>query len=544
VELQDYLVIIRKRWASILLVTLLATATAIVATVTATPMYAARSQVFVSVRTTSGTTSADLFQGSSFTQRQVKSYTDLVTSPRVLTPVIEYLDLSTTPDELASAISAGSPLDTVLINITATNADPQVASDIANAVADSLAKQVTELEKPTNGPSPVEISTVRAATPPANPSSPNAKLNLALGLLLGLALGFGIAVLREVLDTRIRTTDDIRKVTDASVMSAMAHDDDAAKHPLIVHTAPHSLRAEAFRRLRTNLQFLDVADRLESIVVTSSVAGEGKSTVAINLAITLADAGSRVALVDADLRRPSIAEYMGLEGRVGLTTVLIGQATLDDVMQPWGDGKLHVLPSGQIPPNPSEMVGSHAMAWLLGELVKSYDVVIIDTPPLLPVTDAAILARLTGGALVIAGANRLNRANLADSLESLEAVGARVLGIVLNHLARKQTEGYYYYYGPDHEHAGERRTTQRREHPSQGTAHAGRKRMIGKVARPFHPTGQATPPAGSGTDDTSEDDLATGSMSSPSSDEAELDELLGPPQPAAKPSRWLGDPIS
>jgi succinoglycan biosynthesis transport protein ExoP len=130
--------------------------------------------------------------------------------------------------------------------------------------------------------------------------------------------------------------------------------------------------------------------------VTSSLPGEGKSTTAINLAITLADAGSRVALVDADLRRPSVAEYMGLEGGVGLTTVMIWQASVQDVIQPWGDKFLYVLSSGQVPPNPSELLGSRPMAKLLEVLITRYDIVLIDTPPLLPVTDAAILAKLTG----------------------------------------------------------------------------------------------------------------------------------------------------
>ena len=529
-ELRDYLVILRKRWMSIAIITALVTGAAVAWSLVATPLYTARAQVFVSVRT--GDSVSDLVQGSSFTQRQVKSYTDLVTSPRVLIPVIEELDLATTPDELAKSIGASSPIDTVLINITATHADPQIASDIANATADSLAVQVTELEQPEDGESPVEISTVRNATAPVEPSAPNKRLNVALGFILGLAIGFGLAVLREVLDTRVRTAEDIRQVTDSSVMAAMAHDDEASEHPLIVHSAPHSIRAEAFRRLRTNLQFLDVADRLESIVVTSSLPGEGKSTTAINLAITLADAGSRVALVDADLRRPSVAEYMGIEGRAGLTTVLIGKAGLDDVIQPWGDGKLHVLTSGQVPPNPSEMIGSHAMAWLLGELVKRYDVVVIDTPPLLPVTDAAILARLTGGALVVAAANRVHRADLADAIGSLEAVGARVLGIVMNRLARTQTDAYSYY-GQESDRAGQRRTKQARRRSganrgnrsNSGTLHAGRKRPVARATtRPIAAgeRGGAFP---------TESNSLSGILSNEQ------------PPPPTMPSRWPGDPI-
>lgn len=444
-ELSDYLAVVRKRWVSIALVALLVLGGAVAATVLATPVYTARSQVYVSVRTAA--TTADLLQGSSYTQRQVKSYTDLVTTPRVLQPVIEDLGLATSPDVLARSVSADSPLDTSLINIRVVDPDPDTAADAANALARSLASTVAELERPDEGPSPVQISTVRRATAPTAPSSPAPTRNAALGLLLGLALGFGLAVLREVLDTRVRTPDDIRAITDASVMTVMTDDDESAVHPLVVRDRPHAPNAEAIRRLRTNLQFLDVADRLETIVVTSSVPAEGKSTVAANLAVTLADAGARVVLVDADLRRPSIARYLDIEGGAGLTSVLIGQATIDDVVQPYATDRLHVLPAGQVPPNPSEMIGSRAMAWVLGELTKRYDVVVIDSPPLLPVTDAAILARLTGGALVVAGTHTLHRAQLTEALGSLEAVGAKALGIVANRVRRAPSDAYAYYGG-------------------------------------------------------------------------------------------------
>jgi len=444
VELHDYLVILRKRWMSILLITALWVAVAMSATLLATPTYQAKSQVFVSVST--GGSTADLLQGSNFSQNQVTSYTDMVTSPRVLIPVIEKLGLATTPDQLAGSITADNPLNTQLINITVTDVSPRTASDIANATAESLGTQVTALEKPAGSqPSPIHVSTIRTASVPTAPASPNKKLNLVEGLLVGLVLGFGLALLRDVLDTKVRTDADVQKITDASVIARIGYDDDAPVHPLIVHSSPHSHRSEAFRRLRTNLQFLDIADRPKTIVVTSSLSGEGKSTTAINLAITLADAGSKVALVDADLRLPAVAEYMGLEGEVGLTTVLIGQVDLQEAIQPWGDHDLHVLTSGEVPPNPSELLGSRSMANLLEQLTSQYDIVLIDTPPLLPVTDAAILAKITGGAVVIASADRIHRQQLADGLGSLEDVGARVLGVVLNRLAHKQNNGYSYY---------------------------------------------------------------------------------------------------
>ncbi|GHG55687.1 chromosome partitioning protein [Flavimobilis marinus] len=442
-ELQDYVAILRKRWVSILLITLACVGAAVGATMLMTPTYEARAQVYVSVRT--GGTTSDLVQGSNFTQNQVKSYTDLVTSPRVLQPVIDEFSLPVTSDELAESVSASSPLGTALINISVSDPDARAASDIANAVADSLATEVTALEKPVGEVSPVQVSTTRGATPPEDPASPSLKLNLALGLLVGLAAGLGYAVLRHVLDTKVRTDADIAQVTDASVIGTIAYDNDAPEHPLIVQTDPHSLRAEAFRRLRTNLQFLDVEDRSNVTVITSSVPGEGKTTTSINLAATVADAGQRVLLIDADMRRPSVAKYMGIEGHVGLTTVLIGRATMEDVVQPFGAGSLDVLAAGQTPPNPSELLGSGAMGELLERASAAYDVVIIDTPPLLPVTDATILARRTGGAIVVVGAERIQRAQLAESLSSLETAGARALGVVLNRAKRTKSDSYSYY---------------------------------------------------------------------------------------------------
>jgi succinoglycan biosynthesis transport protein ExoP len=443
VGLDEYLAILRKRSTSILLITALAGAGAMIATLLVTPTYQATSEVFVSVST--GGSASDLLQGSNFAQNRVKSYADMVTSPRVLIPVIEHLGLRSTPDQLANSITSDSPLDTVLINITVSDPNPQMANAIANATADSLGTQVTLLERPAGEQSsPVRISSIRAATVPTSPATPRTKFNLALGLLVGLGLGVVLALLREVLDTKVRSEDDVQKVTDSSVIARIGYDDDAPKHPLIVQSSPHSHRSEAFRRLRTNLQFLDIEDRPKTIVITSSLPGEGKSTTAINLAITLADAGSRVALVDADLRQPTVAEYMGLEGEVGLTTVLIGQVDVHDAIQPWGTGSLYVLPSGQVPPNPSEMLGSRSMAKLLEQLTSAYDIVLIDTPPLLPVTDAAILAKMSGGALVVAAADTLHRHQLADGLGALDDVGARVLGVVLNRLAHEQTYSYSY----------------------------------------------------------------------------------------------------
>ncbi|PUB27777.1 capsular exopolysaccharide synthesis family protein [Promicromonospora sp. AC04] len=450
-EANEYLNVLRKRWVTVVATVVAAVIAAVVILLTMTPMYRASSQVYVAVG--GGTSLNEMIEGNNFTVRKVKSYAELITSPRVLEPVIESLGLDDSVTSLAGRVQAEQPAETVLITITVADSSPDLAARTADGIAESLAVVVPELERSAGDTAAsVTISTVRDATVPSRPVSPNTAVVLTLGLFLGAFLGVGLAFLREMLDTKIRSQSDVQKLTDASVIGVINFDEDVAEHPLIVQESPHAPRAEAFRRLRTNLQFLEVGGGPRVFVITSALPGEGKSTTSINLAITLADAGSRVLLIDADLRRPSVSGYLGLEGSVGLTTVLIGRVRHEDAIQPWGTSNLHVLPSGQVPPNPSELLGSQSMAALLAELADAYDVVIADTAPLLPVTDGAILAKMTGGAVVVVGAGITHRPQLTEALGALDTVGARVLGVVVNRVAAVERAGYgyggYYAYGP------------------------------------------------------------------------------------------------
>ncbi len=383
------------------------------------------------------------------------SYAEVAQQALVLEPAAEALGGAVTPDALAEALAVSIAPDTTILEISATHADPAMARDIANLVAAQVAATVGGLSPDSaNGTEAVRATRLNEAVISQAPSSPNVSRNLALGLVLGLLLGAGIALLREVLDTKVRSEADLATITEASVIGTVRFDDKTAAHPIVMHDDPHGQRAEAYRRLRTNLQFLDLADRPSSVVVTSSVPEEGKSTTAANLAVALADAGSRVVLVDADLRRPSVAEYAGIEGRVGLTTVLIGRAEIEDVVQPWKNTTLDILPAGQVPPNPSELLGSRAMANVLKQLTDRYDVVIIDSPPLLPVTDAAVLSNQVGGMLVVVGADRVHKGQLRDSLESLAAVDAHVLGLVMNKVSKQDNDRYGYSYESYRPHEG------------------------------------------------------------------------------------------
>ncbi|MER6071481.1 polysaccharide biosynthesis tyrosine autokinase [Streptomyces sp. NPDC001817] len=456
-DLRGYLKVLARRWPTVLICLLLGVGAGEAATVASTPVYEARTQLFVATR--SGADTTELNQGQSFSQARVQSYAAIVATRQVTEPVIRELRLRTTPDELASRITADAPLNTVLINIAVRDTVPKRAARIADAVADHFVTVVERLETPKRAPeprkpgngsastlstlSPVSLGVTQQADVPHRPVSPKLLLDLAAGLLGGLVLGAGIVAAREALDTTIKTSDALGELTSLPVLGSIPYDKSASQKRVAAGT---SVRAEAFRKLRANLQFAQVDDRPRVIVVTSPVPGEGKTATAVNLALSLADAGIRTCLVDADLRRPAVARTFGLVQDAGLTTVLIGKAGVEDVVQQ-ADGKLAVLTSGAVPPNPTELLSCGRMKELLGELADDYEVVIVDSAPLLPVADTIGLAPLADGALLVVRASRTGRDQIRGAAESLSRIGVRVLGTVFSMSSALKGKGYGYGYG-------------------------------------------------------------------------------------------------
>lgn len=445
-DLHDYYRVVRKRWRAIAAVTLLMVGLAALLTLWSPKTYQARTQLFVS--TSGGQDSTQLLQGNTFTQQRVKSYSDLITTPTVLDPVIKSLGLSGTADQLGSRITASVPLDTVLIDVLVSDGNPEQAARIASAVGKQFSTSILELERVNDDSvSPVKVSVVRPPSVPVSPISPNPVRNIGLGVVLGLLVGLGVALLRDTFDTSIKSERDVTDAVDETIIGGITYDPEGPKNPLIVQSDPHGPRAEAFRALRTNLQFVDAANHPRSIVFTSSLPAEGKKTTTANLAISMAAAGARVCIIEADLRRPRLLNYMGLEGSVGLTNVLIGQADLVDVLQPFGDTGVQVLGAGQIPPNPSELLGSETMSRTISRLEEMFDYVIIDAPPVLPVTDATVLSTLTGGVVLVVGCGVVNSEQLTRALMSVHAVNGNVLGLVVNRIPTRGANAESYYYG-------------------------------------------------------------------------------------------------
>lgn len=439
-ELRDYVRILKKYWVVLVTMALFGGAAGFVASSMQSPTYEASTRVFVSAQPAE--TAAELAQASNYTSARVGSYAALADSQRVLDEVIASLGLAEGYWSLAERVSASIVPETTVIEITAESDTPDGAVAIADATAASLTAAIEAIESPAGQDSPVQLAVVQQARAPSSPTHPIPTIYVALGALLGLALAAGLAQLRSALDTRIHGESDVRAATDAPILGAIAFNPKAKQRPLVVHADPLSAGAESYRALRTSLQFVEVDGRSRTFVVTAPTAGVGKSTTTANLALALADAGQRVILVDADLRQPKLAEYMGLDPSVGLTDVLIGRAELGDVVQPWGTTSLSVLPAGQIPPNPSELLGSKVMAALIATLGAQFDWVLFDSPPLLPVTDAAVLSEHVNAVVMVVSAGRTTKHQLEMAAQRLRMVDTQVVGVVLTMTPTRGADAY------------------------------------------------------------------------------------------------------
>lgn len=452
-DLKDVLQAVRSGWWLIAGAVLLVLAAAGAVTYATTPLYASSTQLFVSTASSDATSSA-AYQGNLFSQQRVTSYAQLLTGEQLGALVVEDLGLSLSPAEVAGKVTAAPLPETVILDVTVTDTSARRAQQIAESLGRQFATQVTELETPEGSTaSTVKVTTVQAADLNASPVSPNVSRNLALAAVLGLLLGLGVAVLRSRLDNTVKTPEDVRAMSGTGVIGTVLEDPRLAEDHLVTAQDTQSVSAEAYRSIRTNLQFLDVDSPPRVIVISSSVPGEGKSTLAVNLATVLGQSGSRVTLIEADLRRPRVTRYMGLISGAGLTNVLAGTADLHEVAQPWGDGKLTVLAAGPMPPNPSEMLGSAHMRTLLEDLRSTNDFVIIDAPPLLPVTDAAVLSVLSDGCVLSTRYGTTRREELGEAALTLSRIDAKLLGVVLNRVPQTtgaaRGYGYGYSYVPD-----------------------------------------------------------------------------------------------
>ncbi|MPY94750.1 MAG: polysaccharide biosynthesis tyrosine autokinase [Acidimicrobiia bacterium] len=526
--LRDYLDVLRRRKLIILLVTVLACATAFGASLAQTPVYEATAEVLLQQRPSERIFAPDA-RGGARASDGVRTEIEVMRSRSVLDAVTQALGVE--PD-----VSITARGETEVVAITAESSDPAEAARIANTYAQtyidtrrqqlvddllSAAEQVqsridnvdAQLQALTDevaaldaaiaagGPDEqVELlrsqrdrlaeevanrrlpllsqrtaysqqldelqlassitengggRVVSTAETPGAPVRPKTSRNLLLGAVVGLMLGIGLAFLREHLDDTIKSKDDLERATGGLVPLALVPTVGSWKdrqRPYVVSLEePSSAAAEAYRSLRTSVQFIGLDTPLRVIQVTGSNAGDGKTTTLANLAVALARAGQRVVVVCCDLHRPRIHEFFGLENRVGLTSVLLGKATVGAALQSVPrERNIAVLAAGPPPPNPSELLSSPRVANILASLTELSDVVLVDSSPILPVTDGLVVSHLVDATILVACAKVSTQQDTHRALELLRQVDAPLIGSVLNRVEAEDLYGYgsYNYSGP------------------------------------------------------------------------------------------------
>lgn len=442
----EFLTVLRRRWRVVVTMAVLGVAASSVLTMMMEPSYRAESQLFVAFASSQTDDSASsLEEGSLFTANRVTSYPELVTSPRVLQPVIDELGLDTTSAELADRVAAQVPPGTSLIEVYVDDDSAARSAAITNAVTRNLRSVVQNLDSAGGGQPAVRLTVTREAAEPESPRSPVPGINVTAGLAAGLALGVGLAMLRESLDTTVKDEQDVLELTGLATLASVPVNPDFAETPVMPVGVAAPAWAEPFRRLRTAVRYLSPDEPPRTLLVASPNAGDGKTVTAANLAASLAQGGRRTVLVDADLRRPGLATLLGLVPDVGVTTAVADKAPVAEVVQ-----RAHgfdVITSGPVPPNPSELLESNAFRALVRGLREEYEAVVLDSPPLTTVTDGALLADVADAVILVCRSGRTRAPDLGSALRALAAVDARVAGVVLNRASDAASAPYRGDYG-------------------------------------------------------------------------------------------------
>ena len=440
-DFRTYLTALRRHWWIPVLTTLLGIAGSAAAYYTTPPTYATSVTFYVSTPIQSGANPQSVGE---FAQSRVNSYVVLMSSERVAQAVVDRSGVDLSAGAVMRKITAEADLNTVVVKATVRDSSAERSMVLAQGLAASFGTTVSTLDNPGTGRATVIINVVSGPTA-LGAVAPQLKVYGGLGVLVGLVLGVLLVLLLELLDNTLRSPDVASSLVGAPVIGNIRYDADMRRAPLILRDRSSSLRAESFRQLRTNLTFINAAHSTKVLIITSAAAGEGKTSVCLNLALSLAEAGRRVLVIEADLRRPRMATLLGLESEIGLTNVLVDQVDLDDALQPWENG-VTVLSSGSLPPNPSELLGGRRIAELLATLRPRFDQILIDTPPLLPVTDAAVASTLGDGVVVVVRQSKTTRDQVQTAVNSLAAVNAEVIGLVLNmrRPRRHEKRGYGY----------------------------------------------------------------------------------------------------
>lgn len=431
----DFVTLTRRYWRMLVLGIALGLAVGGAYALIVPKTYVASSTGFVALK------GATVFSGTDTATTRAKSYLPLLSSQAVRDKIAK--DAGVSASDLGGSLSAEVVPGGQLIQVSASSHSPSAALALANGALKALASVITDIEATASDGSSgtLDVIPLQNASPPTEPASPNLKVALGAGAGGGLLLAYLVIFLRRALDVRVRTPEDLTELSGAGLLGRLPRIGGRKDKGSGYAT---NLSSEAFRQIRTALRFANVDKPVRSILVTSANPGEGKSTIATSVARVFAESGQLTIVIDADLRRPVLADRFGLDGSVGLSEVLSGQIALADAIRRTDDPQLFILPSGGIPPNPSEMLGSKALSSLVEELSHDY-LVVIDSAPILPVTDSLLVSAAVDGVVLVGSAGKTRKADVTAARGLLEQATARMLGVVLNMVQMKEIGGGYRY---------------------------------------------------------------------------------------------------
>lgn len=437
-ELGDYLRVLRRRWALVALAALVCAGAAVGFSLQQTRVYEATARLVVSGAAADEESASRLFPVELAT-----TYAQFATTAPVVDEALAAAGGA--PGAGRPEVIAVAEPSAPFLTVTVADTDPARAAAVANAFATTLPGAVARLEGREAGAVTAGLTVLTPAAVPAEPARPKPARNGALGLALGLMLGVGTAFLREALDRSFKHAEQIEEETGLSVLGVVPQELSGVSLPTL--RKPTSNRAEAYRTIRTNVQFAGPPHSLKTILITSATANEGKTSVVTNLAVAFAATGQSVILVDADLRRHRVGAAFDLPNDgPGLAGLLAGWATLDDALRSIQPGLLAVLPAGSTPDNPSELLGGPGMTQLLKELGELFEVVLVDSPPVLPVTDPLVLAVNSTGVVVVVRLGATSREQVRRTIGSLQKLGVPLLGVAANGALASNDPAYGYGY--------------------------------------------------------------------------------------------------
>ena len=452
----------KKAWLVVLAAVVGAVASLLVTVCAITPQYQSAAMFYVNNSSLSvGDASFSISSGDLSTSRNlVESYIVILNTRESLNDVIDYAGVNRTYKEVKEMLSAAAVNETEIFEVVVTSPDPEEAEKIANAIAYILPKRISSIIEGTSA------KVVDAAVVPVRPSSPSYTNNTIIGFLLGFVLVVAVIALQEIFDISIREDEDIAQTCKYPILAAVpdmqaqgkgGHDygydrkKKGAAQPKKTALMGNNMSFaanEAYKLLRTKLQFSFAGENSCRVIgLSSALSGEGKSLTSVNLAYTLSQLDKKVILIDCDMRRPTLAEKLGVRKKPGLSSHLTGQCGLEELVQycniPGDEQAFHVIAAGQNPPNPVELLSSEKMTAVLDTLRKCYDYVIMDLPPVGEVTDAMAVAKVVDGMLLVVRQNYCNRIALGDAVQQFDFIGTKMLGVVFNCTSEGSGKGYY-----------------------------------------------------------------------------------------------------